>query len=93
MTTITKTSASAITRKLSELGFQKYEYPSQLGFDVMDTSNGIHVVNHTVSGYKGTAALELELQGYVIEGHQYLDWSQFLGKSVETFYVRGRIGA
>ncbi len=91
MNTVTKTTASAITRKLTELGFQKYDL--QYGFDVMTTDNGIHVVNHTNSDYKGTAALELELQGYVIEAHQYLDWSMFLGKNVEVFFVVGRVGA
>lgn len=93
MTTITKTSASAITRKLSELGFVKYDRDDTVGFDVMQTGAGLHVVNHVYGHATGTAAQELEAQGYIIEGHQHLDWTMFLNRRCETFYVVGRVGA
>jgi hypothetical protein len=93
MTTITKTTAQAVSRKLSSLGFDKYDSLTQMGFSVLYGCDGIHVVNHTYKDYEGTAAQELEAAGYVIENRFVNDWSRFLDRKVEVFNVSGRVEA
>jgi hypothetical protein len=93
MTTMTKTTTSAVSRKLSELGFIRYSSEDTIGFNVMSGYDGIRVVNHVYGHATGTAGQELEALGYVIEDHQHLDWTAFLDRRVETFYVKGRVGA
>jgi len=93
MTTITKTTASAVSRKLSSLGFDKYDTLTQMGFSVLYGGDGIHVVNHTNEDYEGTAAQELEAAGYVIANRFINDWSRFLGRKQEVFNVVGRVEA
>ena len=91
MNTIAKTTASAVSRKLSSLGFEKYD--GQMGFSVIDSYDGVHVANHTNADYEGTAAQELETAGYVIANRFINDWSDFLGRKVEVFQVIGRVEA
>lgn len=93
MTTMTKTTTSAVSRKLSELGFIRYDSEDQIGFSVLTGYDGIRVINHVYGHATGTAAPELEALGYVIEDLEHLDWTAFLDRRVETFYVRGRVGA
>jgi hypothetical protein len=93
MNTITKTSTSAVSRKLAELGFERYDSEKTIGFNVLTGYDGIRVVNHVYGHATGTAAQELEALGYVIEDLQHLDWTAFLDRRVETFYVKGRVEA
>lgn len=93
MTTIAKTSGSAVARKLNALGFDKYNSNFQIGFQVFQDMDGITVVNHTNSDYEGTAAHELEAAGYLIANRAVRDWSQFLSRKVEVFHVIGRVEA
>jgi hypothetical protein len=93
MTTIAKTSAAAVSRKLNALGFDKYNNNFQMGVQVFSSMDGITVVNHTNSDYEGTAAQELESAGYVIVNRAVRDWSQFLSRKVEVFNVIGRVEA
>lgn len=90
MTTITKTTTGAITRKLSSLGFQKLD--GQVGFEVHASDDGTVFVVHHV--YRlSTMEQELQAAGYVTERFEVRDWTQFLGKYCETFHVVGRVGA
>jgi hypothetical protein len=89
MTTNT-TSKAGITRKLSGLNFEKYNPANQMGFYTHDDYEGIRVVNHTNADYEGTAAQELEAAGYIVTSREIVDWSQFLGRKVETFFVTGK---
>jgi hypothetical protein len=91
--TITKTSKAGITRKLSGLNFDKYNYATQMGFFTYLDFDVIVVVNHTNADYEGTAARELEAAGYLIENRRVNDWSEFLGRKVEIFNVIGRVEA
>ena len=93
MTTIAKTTAQAVSRKLSSLGFQKYDNAYQMGFEVLYGIDGIHVVNHTNADYEGTAAQELEAAGYVIANRAVREWTRFLNRKVEVFNVIGRVDA
>jgi hypothetical protein len=93
MTTMTTTNAGAVTRKLTALGFEKFSHMGSIGFDVFTMSDGrIHIANHTVADYPGTAAKALEDAGYIIEGHSYTDYSN-IGRLVEVFFVVGRVAA
>ena len=93
MNTITKTSVSAVSRKLNALGFDRWAGSTQLGIIVSSSLGEIYVVNHTNSDYEGTAAQELEAAGYVISNRFVNDWSEFLGRKVEVFNVVGRVEA
>jgi hypothetical protein len=90
MNTISKTTASAVSRKLSSLGFDKYDDWSEAGFTVCQDGELITVSNR---GYlKGTAALELANAGYVLENLQFTEGA-YTGHFREFFVVAGRVEA
>ena len=89
MTTIAKTTASAVGRKLRSLNFEPYDYATGIGCVVWKDGNRITVVNHTYS--IGTAADELEKAGYIIENLYHS--GDFAGRHMETFTVAGRVDA
>jgi hypothetical protein len=88
MTTIAKTTAQAVGRKLRSLNFEPYDYATGIGCSVWQDGNRITVANH---GYlPGTAAIELKEAGYIIE-NLYIGGT---GKHfMETFTVAGRVDA
>lgn len=92
MTTIAKTSANAVSRKLSSLGFDKKDGWSELGFSVINDGQKIVVVNWTNADYPSTAATELAAAGYIIENVRVSEvtWSK---RQQEFFTVAGRAGA
>ena len=87
--TITKTTASAVSRKLRSLNFEPYNYSTMVGCSVWQDGNRLTVVNHTYS--MGTAAIELQQAGYIIENLYHS--TDFAGRWMETFTVAGRVGA
>ena len=89
MNTITKTTASAVSRKLRSLNFEPYNYSTMVGCSVWQDGNRLTVVNHTYG--MGTAAMELEKAGYIIENLYHS--GEFAGHRMETFTVAGRVGA
>lgn len=93
MTTITKTTAAAVSRKLSNLNFQKAD-DAGIGFAVFNTPDGYGfeiVVIHT--GYApSNASKELVEAGYVVR----LAWTSFdevTRRYRECFEIAGRVGA
>lgn len=90
MNTIAKTTATAISRKLSSLGFEKKGFYDEVGYSVMNDNGSIIVANWTYS--ESTAAAELAAAGYVIENVKVSEmaWS---GRHHELFTVAGRVGA
>lgn len=89
MTTISKTCAQAVSRKLRKLNFEPYDYETGIGCSVWQDGNRITVVNHTYS--TGTAAIELQQAGYIIENLYHS--GEFAGRWMETFTVAGRVEA
>ena len=90
MSTITKTSAQAVSRKLSSMGFDKYDRWFEVGFAVIKDGDAITVVNH---GYlPGTAALELAAAGFAIAYHRTSEGA-YTGKHMESFVVEGKVSA
>lgn len=90
MTTITKTTASAVSRFLKAKSFDTYDRYTEVGYSVHLDGNDIRVANH---GYlPGTAALELAANGYVIEALQMSEGA-FSGRHMETFVVVGKVAA
>jgi hypothetical protein len=89
MTTITKTTAQAVGRKLRSLNFEPYNYATGIGCSVWQDGNRITVANHTYS--MGTAAIELQQAGYIIENLYHS--GEFGGRWMETFTVAGKVGA
>jgi hypothetical protein len=92
MNTITKTTAAAVSRKLSALNFEKYDKASRMGFSVFDDTDGIFVSNYVNPNYEGTAAAELAAAGYIIEGRFINKW-RHEDRAIEVFRVIGRAGA
>ena len=89
MTTITTTTAQAVSRKLRELNFEPYDHATGIGCSTWKDGNRITVANHTYS--IGTAAIELQQAGYIIENLYHS--GEFGGRCMETFTVAGRMGA
>ena len=89
-TTLTSTTAAGVSRKLSNIGFDRYNRETGLGVSVHNDLGSIQVANH---GYlPGTAAEELKAAGYKIDG---LIRSECLvtGRHMELFNVVGRAEA
>jgi hypothetical protein len=89
MTTIAKTTAQAVGRKLRSLNFEPYNYATGIGCSVWQDGNRLTVVNHTYT--KGTAAKELVKAGYIIENLYHS--GDFAGRHMESFTVAGRVEA
>ena len=87
---MTTTTASAVSRFLKSIGFEKYDRWDEIGYAVFLDGNTIRVVNHTYSA--GTAAAELAANGYVIE-HLRTSEGAFTGHHMESFIVSGRVAA
>jgi hypothetical protein len=90
--TITSTTTAGVSRKLSNLGFERYSNTTQMGYAVYKDLGSIMVVNHTNYDYEGTAAAELETAGYIIEGRFVNDWAH-INRKVEVFHIIGRVAA
>lgn len=90
MTTITKTSAAAITRKLNALGFEAFDKWEDVGYKVSQMANVILVQNWTYG--PSTAAAELGAAGYVI-GNVETHTGAYTGRRLEMFLVEGKVGA
>jgi hypothetical protein len=90
MTTITKTTASAISRKLTSLGFDKYDGWAEYGFTVFLDGGVVTVSNR--GSLEGTAALELSAAGYIIENLSRSEGA-YTGVHKEIFTVAGRVEA
>lgn len=87
--TITATSAAAVSRKLSALGFEKLgSRAERIGFDVWK-DGGILVVTYTYG--KSTAAEELAAAGYLVNV-QSVSVCQITGRHQEIFEVLGKVG-
>lgn len=87
--TITATSAAAVSRKLTALGFEKLgSRADRIGFDVWK-DGGILVVNYTYT--KGTAAEELAAAGYLVEVIA-VSACQITGRHQELLKVLGKAG-
>lgn len=88
--TITSTTTAGVSRKLSNLGFERYRSTIGLGFLVHKDLGSILVANHTTR--PGTAAMELEDAGYIIE-KQGTSECLVTGRHIEIFSVIGRVAA
>jgi len=88
--TIKKASASAVARRLYNLGFTKYNYTTQIGVDLVSNDYSIHVAIHTYS--EDNAAKELEAAGYIIE-NRYHSKGIFSQRWIESFDVVGKVAA
>ena len=89
MTTITKTTAQAVSRFLAAKGFDKYDRWTEIGFSVMLDGETIRVVNH---GYRNlTAALELAAAGYVVADYKVSE-AFYTGRLMESFTIAGKAG-
>ncbi len=90
MTTIAKTTASAVGRKLRSLNFEPYDYDTQIGCSVWQNGSAVEIANW---GYApGTASQELKKAGYIVlsvERGNYLHD----GKHFEMVTVIGRVDA
>ena len=91
MTTITKTTASAVSRKLRSLSFEPYNYSTMVGCSIWSENGVVYVTNHTYR--EGTAALELAEAGYIIQNLRQDNAIQFSGRYMEYFIVKGRVEA
>jgi hypothetical protein len=89
MTTIAKTTAQAVGRKLRKLNFEPYDYATGIGCGVWQDGERITVANHSYG--LGTAAIELQKAGYIVENLYHS--GEFAGRFMETFTVAGRVGA
>jgi hypothetical protein len=92
MTTITKTTAAAVSRKLTALNFDKYESVTRMGFSVLYSADGIFISNYTHPDHEGTAAAELEEAGYIIKDRYINKW-RHEDRAIEVFIVSGRAEA
>ena len=87
--TITATTAAAVSRKLSALGFEKLgSRQERIGFEVWEDGE-ILVVNYTYT--KGTAAEELAAAGYLVEVIANSN-CQITGRCQELLKVLGKVG-
>lgn len=87
--TVTATNKAGLTRKLKNLGYQPFDNETGIGFDILETAQGdLRVAHHTYQ--PSTAAETLMANDYGVDQITKLDWSQHLGKHVETFYVYGK---
>jgi hypothetical protein len=91
MTTITKTTAQAVSRKLSTLNFDRYEKLTRMGWSVGYGGDGIFVSNYTHPEHEGTAAAELAAAGYIIENRYVNKW-RHEDRVIEVFIVKGKAG-
>jgi hypothetical protein len=91
MNIITKTTAAAVSRKLSALNFEKYDKASRMGFSVFDDTDGIFVSYYTNPNYEGEAAAELAAAGYIIEDRFINKW-RHEDRAIEVFFVSGKAG-
>ena len=87
--TTTATSKAGLTRKLKNLGYKPYDDETQIGFMVIKTaSEDLWVSHHTPR--EGTMAQTLMANDYAVDQIEVADWTQHLGKFVETFVVYGK---
>ena len=97
MTTITKTTAQAVSRKLSSLNFDRKYSSTEYGFSVYLTEPNSYfeelcVTNLSVdNGYRSTIAEELKDAGYAIE--VVVDNAKHNGKILTSLVVLGKVGA
>jgi hypothetical protein len=91
MTTMTKTTAQAVSRKLTALNFDKYEKSTRMGLSVLYSADGIFVSNYTHPDHEGTAAAELEAAGYIIKDRYVNKW-RHEDRAIEVFLVIGKAG-
>lgn len=91
MNTITKTTAQAVSRKLTALNFDKYDRATRMGLSVLYSSDGIFVSNYTHPEHEGTAAAELEAAGYIIKDRFVNKW-RHEDRAIEVFIVSGKAG-
>jgi hypothetical protein len=96
MNTITKTNASAVSRKLSSLGFEK-KTENAVGFLVsLDDALkgwGTDIVVSSYSYLEGFHAADaLEAEGYVVD-RKFTSADHFTNLYLEVFTVSGRVEA
>jgi hypothetical protein len=96
MNTITKTTASAVSRKLSSLGFEK-KTENAVGFlvSVDDALKGwgTDIIVSSYSYHEGFfASSALEVAGYVVD-RKFTCADHFTNLYLEVFTVIGRVGA
>lgn len=90
MSTITKTTPQAISRKLSSMGFDKYDRWTETGFSVL--YDGRNAMVSYWSCAPGTAAIELAAAGYVITNLR-TSKREYAERYVEMFTIEGKVSA
>jgi hypothetical protein len=95
--TITNTTAAAVSRKLSTLGFQKFDN-NGIGFKVYEAEAAAYwgtqicVTNFGYdNGYRSSIAEELQAEGYDVE--IVVDNAPHLERRLTSLIVFGKVGA
>jgi hypothetical protein len=92
MTTITKTTAAAVSRKLNSMNFERFD--GNIGYEVLEAKSyePITIIHRVYGDYGFQMALELEAAGYAVTCDKVQSWRN-PEISVQLIQVLGKITA
>jgi hypothetical protein len=90
MSTIAKTTASAVGRKLRSLNFEPYDYATGIGCSVWQSGSSVEIANWGFA--PGTASQELRNAGFIVLSVDRGNYEHD-GKHFEMVTVIGRADA